>query len=198
MLSSNDIYKADYYFDGEKTDDYTQSPADGDGKFVFAGLEKSRFVNVADGYMFTVPSGNVSLDLSLAEYRSQIITDDSIISVSCEDQNPYGNTANGWNTYLTEWITIRLDSVDFLSANNLMRTSQPETTTELIEGYEVIIHNVFIKLPKEIERPYYNIAIIRKNGEYVKFTLVVMKSKEKSSDVFKNMIKSFLMMSSSL
>ncbi len=191
LSSAEDIYNADYYFNGAKTDDYSVSPADGDGKFVFRGLENSRFVNVADGYMFTVPSNDVKLDLSLAEYRSQVITDKSVITVSCEDQNPYGNTPDGWNTYLTEWITVKLDSIDFLSANNIMRTSQPETTTDLIEGYEVIIHNVFIKLSTKIEYPYYNIAIIRKNGEYVKFNLVVMKSTEKSTDSFKKMLKSF-------
>lgn len=191
LTSADDIYKADYYFNGVKTDDYAVSPADGDGKYVFSGLESSRFVNVADGYMFTVPASDVSLDLSLAEYRSQIITDSSVISVSCEDQNPYGNNQNGWNTYLTEWLTVKIDNLDFLSANNIMRTSQVETSSDIIEGYEVIIHSLFIKLPKDIEHPYYNIAVIRKNGEYVKFTLVVMKSKEKANDEFKKMIKSF-------
>ena len=48
LSSTDDIYKADYYFNGVKTDDYSVSPADGDGKYVFSGLENSRFVNVTD------------------------------------------------------------------------------------------------------------------------------------------------------
>ena len=58
--SAADIYKADYYFDGALINDYSKNHKDGDTRFVFRGLENSRVVNFADGYMLTVPSAEVS------------------------------------------------------------------------------------------------------------------------------------------
>ena len=189
--SAADIYKADYYFDGALINDYSKNHKDGDTRFVFRGLENSRVVNFADGYMLTVPSADVTCDLSLGEFRTKIITDNSVINISYEDQNPYyKNGAKGWETYLTEWLVPRIDDIEFLSANNIMRTSRKETLTDEIEGYEVIEYHMFIKLSKEIEYPYYNIAIIRKADQYKDCILVVMKSREKATDEFKAMIKS--------
>ena len=191
LASPEDIYGADYYFDGALISDYSKDYKSGDSRFVFRGLESSRVVNFADGYMLTVPSAQVECDLSLGEFRTKIITDKSIINISYEDQNPYyKNGAKGWETYLTEWLVPHVDDLEFLNANNIMRTSRKEVLTDVLEGYEIIEYHLFIKISKAIEYPYYNIAIIRKADQYKDCTLVVMKSKEKSTDSFKNMIAS--------
>jgi beta-mannanase len=48
-----------------------------------------------------------------------------------------------------------------------------------------------IKNPGHIEYPFYNIAIIRPVSEYVKFFLLVMKSKSNSNNDFSDTVKSF-------
>ncbi|MDD4124713.1 MAG: hypothetical protein PHW77_03150 [Eubacteriales bacterium] len=190
LASAQDIYNAKYYYNGGQNDNYSQDPAEGDAKFIFCGKEAARFVNVADGYMITIPVSEVTGDFSLSENRSKLFADDAVITISKEDQNPYPNTADGWDIYFTEWLTARIGDLNFLSANNIMRTTQSKTYTDLIEGYEVTEYDMYIKLPKEIERPYYNIAIIRKNGDYKNCYLVVMKSAAKVNDKFNAMIGS--------
>ncbi len=188
--SAQDIFDAKYYFDGGVISNYAQDPSAGDAKYIFNGENASRFVNVADGYMMTLPYPDVSGDFSLSENRCKLTGGDAVIAISKEDQSPYGNTAEGWNIYLTEWLNIRIADLNFLAANNIMRTTQSKTHTDLIDGYEVIEYDMFIKLPKEIERPYYNIAIIKKPDDYINFYLVVMKSTAKVNDQFRAMIGS--------
>ncbi|MEG1743217.1 MAG: hypothetical protein RR246_03525, partial [Clostridia bacterium] len=104
---------------------------------------------------------------------------------------PYGNTEKSWNIYLTEWLNRYINDLGFLSANNIMRTRKAETHTDFLPGYTVMFYDMFIKLSKQIEYPYYNIAIIRKDGVYDKFFLLVMKSKDKSNDEFDSIVRSF-------
>lgn len=191
ISSANDIYSAKYYFDGALTDEYDKAPDSGDAKFILSGKIGTRFVNVAEGYMFTIPEPLVEGDFTLSENRSRLFAGDAVISVSKEDQSPYGNNADGWEIYLTEWLNRLIGDISFLSANNIMRTSQSKTYTDLIPGYEVMEYNMYIKLSGDIERPYYNIAIIKEVGEYVTFYLVVMKTKSKVNDDFTKMISSF-------
>ncbi|MGI6716558.1 MAG: glycoside hydrolase family 26 protein [Eubacteriales bacterium] len=185
-----DIYNAKYYFDNALLSDFSKNPAEGDAKYILGGRDFSRFVNVADGYMITVPGGNATGDFTLSENRARIYSDDKVISISKEDQSPYPNTPEGWEIYFTEWLTMRIADLQFLSENNIMRTTATKTHTDLIEGYEVVEYDMFIRLSKNIEYPYYNIAVIRKDGEYKKFHLVVMKSKGKYIDEFRQMIAS--------
>ncbi len=190
LATPDDIYGADYYFDGALTGDYSKDYKSGDSRFVFRGAENSRVVNFADGYMLTVPSADVTCDLSIGEFRTKILMPGSVINISYENQNPYTNGADGWDIYLREWLVPRIDDIEFLNANNIMRTSRKEVLTDVIEGYEIIEYHMFIKLSKAIELPYYNIAIIRKADQYTDCIVVVMKSAEKSTDKFKSMIAS--------
>ena len=122
--SPDDIYGADYYFDGALISDYSRDHKSGDSRFVFRGKENSRVVNFADGYMLTVPYADVACDLSLGEFRTKLVTSEAVINITYEDQNPYyKNGASGWETYLTEWLVPRIDDLDFLNANNIMRSS---------------------------------------------------------------------------
>ncbi|MBO7549128.1 MAG: hypothetical protein J6T77_04085 [Clostridia bacterium] len=189
--SPDDIYGADYYFDGALTNDYSKDYKSGDSRFVFRGKENSRVVNFADGYMLTVPYADVACDLSLGEFRTKLVTSEAVINITYEDQNPYyKNGKSGWETYLTEWLVPRIDDLDFLNANNIMRSSRKEVLTDVIDGYEIIEYHMFIKQSKNIEHPYYNIAIIRKADQYKDCILVVMKSKNKATEQFQGMIAS--------
>lgn len=191
IASANDVYSLKYYFDGELINDYSVEPASGDGKYIFGGEQSSRFVNVSEGYMLTLPSSEVNGNFTLAEFRVQLETDMSVVTISTENQNPYGNTQKGWQIYLDEWIKMRFDDINFLSENNIMRTRKNQIYTDVIEGYEILTYSLFIKLSKEIERPHYNIAIIRKNNDYINFYLVVMKSKENCNESFDTMLSTF-------
>lgn len=191
LNGAGDVYDARYYFDGVRIDDYAKSPAEGDGKYLFAGKEGARIVNHADGYLFSFPGSDIDADFSLSDYRTKYFNGASVLTVTKEDQNPYGNNPDSWETYRTEWLTSYLDREDFLTANKISRTSPVTTYTDLLEGYEVTVYNLFIRLSAGIERPYYNIAIIRREGEYVEFFLLVMKSVEESSDAFLKIVGSF-------
>ena len=153
LNSVEDVYDARYYLDGVRIDDYAKSPADGDGKYVLAGKEGARIVNHADGYMLSFPGSDVTADFSISDFRCKYKNGSSVLTVTMEDQNPYGNNENGWNIYRTEWLTRHIDSVDFLNANRLSRTGPVETYTDLLEGYEVTIYNMFIRLSGKIEMP---------------------------------------------
>lgn len=190
LSSPEDVYKAKYYFDNTLLTDYSKSPAEGDAKYIFSGKEYSRFVNVADGYMISVPRKDINGDFTLSENRARVYSEDVVISISKEDQSPYPNNPDGWNIYFTEWLTMRIADLNFLSENNIIRTTMSKTHTDLLEGYEVVEYDMNIRLSKQIEFPYYSIAVIRKNGEYRKFHLVVMKSKEKMVNEFRQMIAS--------
>lgn len=191
LNSAEDVYDARYYFDGVRTDEYAKSPADGDAKYVFAGKDGARIVNHADGYLLSFPGNAVDVDFSISDYRTKYSNGASVLTVTKEDQNPYGNTEAGWETYRTEWLTYYLDNANFYTENKINRTSAVKTYTDLLEGYEVTIYNLFIRLSAKIEMPYYNIAIIKKEGEYVEFFLLVMKSTEQSDDAFFEIVSSF-------
>ena len=188
---ADDVYNLTVYNNGEATTDFDVEPASGDVKYVFGGKENTRIINYADGYMLSFPGAEIETNLKLAELRVQYKNETSILTLSKETSNPYGNTENGWNIYLTEWLNRFIDNVDFLAANSINRTRQAATYEDFLPGYTVMFYDMFIRLSKQIERPYYNIAIVRENGVYDKFWLFVMKSTEKSEDAFDRIVKSF-------
>lgn len=188
---ADDVYNLTVYNKGEATTDFDIEPASGDVKYTFGGKENTRIVNYADGYMLSFPGANIETNLKLAELRVQYKNGNNILTLSKETSNPYGNTESGWNTYLTEWLNRFIDNADFLAANSINRTRQAATYDDFLPGYTVMFYDMFIRLSKQIERPYYNIAIVRENGVYDKFWLFVMKSTEKSEDVFDRIVKSF-------
>ena len=162
------------YNKGEVTTDLDTEPASGDVKYVFGGKENTRIINYADGYMLSFPGAEIETNLKLAELRVQYKNENSILTLSKETSNPYGNTESGWNTYLTEWLNRFIDNADFLAANSINRTRKAATYEDFLPGYTVMFYDMFIRLSKQIERPYYNIAIVRENGVYDKFWNRVM------------------------
>lgn len=189
--SADDIYNARLFLNGKASDNYSVDPSTGDVKLLFSGLENTRIINYADGYMLSVPGNDINTDFSLSTLRCKYTNETSMLTVTKESSNPYGNNERGWEIYLTEWLNRFIADLNFLSANNIMRTRQAKTYTDYLPGYTVMFYDMFIKLSKQIEKPYYNIAVVRKDGEYNTFFLFVMKSTDKQNDNFDAIIKSF-------
>ncbi len=191
IKSADDVYDLRVFKNGVVTDDVTVDPSSGDVKYFFGGADATRVVNFADGYTFSFSGSDIEPNLKLSELRVQYQNEKSILTLTKETSNPYGNTERGWNIYLTEWLNRYINDTEFLSANYINRTRKAEVYTDFLPGYTVMFYDMFIRLSKQIERPYYNIAIVRKDGEYEKFYLFVMKSTEKLNDEFDAIVKSF-------
>lgn len=189
--TADDVMNLRVFNNGLITDDVSVDPASGDVKYLFGGTEATRIVNFADGYTFSFPGADIEANLKLAALRVQYKNEKSILTLTKETSNPYGNTEHGWNIYLTEWINRFIGDSEFLSVNYINRTRKHEVYTDFLPGYTVMFYDMFIRLSKQIERPYYNIAIVRKDGEYEEFFLFVMKSTEKSNEEFDAIVKSF-------
>ena len=190
--SADTIYGFDFYKNRELSSDDASALGVEDYKYIFFGENNSRIVNISDGYAVTLPDIDFEPDYSLSGYRSRYKTDDYLLTISSENKNPYSKDENGWNIYLTEWLNRFINNNGFLSANSIRRTKKVQETTELIEGYTVITYNLGFIFSKNFEYPYYDIAVVRKNDEYVQFYLFVMKSKTMDVDRFENIVKSFV------
>lgn len=162
-----------------------------DIKYEFVSEDKLRFVNSSDGYAVTFPSKDVEIDYSLSKYRVQAKYNDTVLTISYEHSNPYGNSKISWFTYKTEWITRYIDNEKYLKDNNLEYSSSVITSTDIINGYEVITYPIHIKDSKDIEYPYYNISIVRQEKEYIDFYLFVSKSTSDQTIAHQEMLKSF-------
>lgn len=185
------VQSSAYYLDRRKVTDYAVSSTSRDGKSIFYRNGKARIANLSDGYVFTLPFDDFQADYSLSALRSRYESDTFVLNVSKESKNPYGNNAGSWNTYLTEWLNRYVASDSFLSANGLSRTHAAATSTTLLPGYTVMTYDIMIGDAQDVEMPYYNIAIIRKSTEYVKFHLFVMKSTTDQHAAMQTVIKSF-------
>ena len=185
------VYSLGVFADGKSLG----SVASAEGKdlrYLFGGDGYTRAVNLPEGYCLTLPGGKVQADFSLGALRSQYFTDEYCLTLTYEDQNPYGDHESGLELYLHEWLTEQFADTKFLAENNLRRTRQPITNdTEMFPGYSVTLHSITINLPLKIEMPYYNIAIVRPVETYEYFYLFVFKSVDEMHDAFDTMLKSF-------
>jgi len=161
-----------------------------DHKKIYNTTLYRRIVNYTDGYQMDVPFDWVE-DYSLAALRTQYENEHYTLSVSYEKKNPYGNTADGWNTYLTEWVNRFISSSSFLSANNLSYTRTPTNSSTIVPGYSVLQYDIVINDNSAIDKPYYSIAIVRPATEYVKFHLFVLKSDAPTATVMERLLRSF-------
>ncbi len=182
---------ADYYLDRYQVKDYTAPVGTRDGKKIFFRDGKARVVNTSDGYAFTLPFDDFKADYSLSALRSRYENDEFVLNVSKENGNPYGNTAGGWNTYLTEWLNRYVANNSFLSANDLSRSRISTTSTKTLEGYTIVTYDIVIDNAGNIAMPYYSIAIVRKSTDYINFHLFVMKSTTKQTATMDAIVKSF-------
>ncbi|HBL83333.1 MAG: hypothetical protein A2Y17_05405 [Clostridiales bacterium GWF2_38_85] len=191
FANASTIYGFDFYKNRQLSNDDAKDLAEDDYKYIFFGENNSRVVNLTDGYAITLPTTEFTTDYSLSALRSRYYGDNFALTITKENKSPYGNTPEGWNIYLTEWVIRYIDSIDFLGANNLRRIRKKQELTDMIEGYTVIIYNMEFQLPTSYEYQNYDIAIVRKDDEYVEFYLFVMKSTERQYEKLDEILKSF-------
>lgn len=186
------VTKTACYFNGEKTETLPESDASGDAKQIFYNAQgKARVVNLADGYAVTLQTADFTPNYRFGAQRARYTSDRFVLNISREDKSPYGNTADGWKIYLTEWLNRYIADDGFLACNDISRTRAVKESTDILPGYTVLNYDMVIGHAGEIKMPYYNIAIIRKNDEYVQFYLLVMKSTDNADDIMDAMVRSF-------
>ena len=188
LTGPDSIYELSVYQNGNEVDSVIAPEASNDVRYLFAGESATRAVVPAEGYMLTLP-GVAEADFSLGKYRSQFKNEQYCLTVTYEDQNPYGDNKDGYDLYMREWLVEQIDDLDFLSKNQIMRT-RPVQEVE-VGDYTVKTYCMKINLGAQIQFPYYHIAIIRPTASYEYFYLFVMKSDEKMLAEFDTVIESF-------
>lgn len=192
FADASTIYGFDFYRNRQLNDNNPAEIGNDDCKYIFYGENKSRIVNFADGYAFTLPTKEFTVDYSLSALRNRYYGDNFALTISKENKSPYGNTETGWGIYRDEWLIRFIDDLSFMSANNLRRSRAKVESTEMLEGYTVMIYNMQFALKVDWKYQYYDIAIVRKNNVYDTFYLFVMKSSVKQVELLDSIVKSFV------
>lgn len=191
-IGENTIKSSKIFYDEGYLENYdTELSKRKDVKYEFMTETHTRFVNVADGYAVTFNDPEVKFDYSLSEYRVQATFNDSILTMSMEDSNPYTNSTSGWETYRDEWLIRYINNEKYLEDNNLEYLHP--TTKRILEssGYEVETFSILIKDNENISHPYYNISVIREVDSFIKFFLFVQKSATDAYEEHLNIVSSF-------
>ncbi len=184
------IYGFDLYRNGELSETDASKIDNDDCKYLFYGESDTRAVNLAEGYAMTLPTTSLTVDYSLGMLRTRYYGDNFLLTVTKENQNPYGNNENGWNIYFTEWIDRYIGSLEYLANNKLRYSRAKQENKDLLPGYTVYLYNIQFRLKIDYKYQNYDIAVVRKDGEYVQFYLFVMKSTEKQVELLDNIVKS--------
>lgn len=190
------------FSNGKYVGEFTTSSTRQDVKLELYGKSAVRFANVSNGYVFTLPFNEIEVDYEIAKYRTVINFGDSTLSVSFESSNPYTSLSTPWYTYASEWLMRHILNNDYISNNGLERTipmtykfskSNPYGDTTTKPGYDIYVFGVKIAKDKEnqIDKPYYNIAVIREKEDPKNFVLLVMKSKTEQSELMNKIVESY-------
>ena len=198
FADASSVYSLTAYSDGLAVEDYSSLPA-GDTRYLFGGSEKTRAVVMSEGYALTLPTANVTADFSLGALRSKYYGDGYVLTVSYEDQNPYGKRQgdkiivdeNGWKTYFDEWLVRYFVNNDFLLENSIRRTRAIGETTELLEGYVVNYYDMQINVAAKMEYDCYSIAVVRPADSYQYFWFFVLKSGDPMFEEMDSIVASF-------
>jgi len=159
------------------------------------------FINLADGYRFKMPYKPSKIDYKIAKNRIQMEVGDSILTVSNENKNPYLKQDDAWYIYGYEWLMCHLLNEDYINNNGLERITpnkyeftkeHPYGDLKFKEGFDCYFFDIKIKDDNNmIERPYYNIGIVKVKDDASNFNLFVLKSKENRADLIKEIITNF-------
>ncbi len=187
---ANGVYTLKAYENGKLVENPAAIPG-GDARILFSTKEKTRVAVLSEGYALTLPSAEVDADFSLGKLRSRYFAEDYVLTVTYEDQNPYGDNAKGFATYFDEWVVRYLENLDFLSANNIRRTRMIGVTEELLPGFTVNYYDMQINLGSKIKYDCYSIAIVRPTESYDHFWLFVLKSDQPRYETLDSVIASF-------
>ncbi|MBQ9414920.1 MAG: hypothetical protein IJU16_07335 [Clostridia bacterium] len=183
--------KTIYYQNGEAVEKSAFSPDTGDAKTIAYENGRARVTNYPDGYAVTLPTDDFEPDFRLSSLRMRYVSPHYVLNASMEDKSPYDNDREGWNTYLTEWVTRYIANDEFLACNEISRLRSAIESTEMLEGYTVIRHDVKIEGLEAEQMPYHHVAIVRKNDEYVRFYLFNLKAPADLSAEVDEMVRSF-------
>ncbi|MCL2546672.1 MAG: glycoside hydrolase family 26 protein [Oscillospiraceae bacterium] len=192
--SAADVVGLTAYWNREaRTERVPRNIGDNDVSFMLDNGDVTRFVNMSDGYALTLPFGadDYEADLQFSGVRTKLRTDDRVITITHEERSPFGNDIEGWTRQYNEWLVRFIGHDGFLRSNRLQRL-RPIThqSSDIIDGFIVSLYDIYIPRNENIEMPYYNIAIIRAAGEYVRFLLIVQKATHNATDEFDAMIAS--------
>ncbi len=195
--NANSVFKLSAYSNGVITDKYDSIP-EGDTRFLFEGKDNTRVAVLSEGYSLTLPGKNVTADFSLGALRSKYKTDKYVLTVSYEDQNPYGDNENGFSIYFKEWLTRYLDAevsdrdvMGFYGSNKMSFGRPASVNTTHLPGYTVNYYHTKFRVSTKMEYDNYSIAVVRPTDNYEYFWLFVLKSKGEMYDETENIVKSF-------
>lgn len=205
---SSDLTGGRFMVNGKYVATFTKTNSRYDMKFELYNKSNVRIVNLSGGVAYTLPATEIDVDYTIAKYRTVISFEDSILSSSVESSNPYTANANPWYDYSYEWLLCHLLNEDYYENQNLMllkgtdcnydRNSAThnygDTTTK--PGFDIYRFDIVINDNKQIERPYYNIAVVRQVGDEKYFNLFVMKSKSNKSAVMDELVQSMTLFKS--
>lgn len=195
---------ARFFVNGEYASEFTETNSRQDVKMELFNDTSVRMVNLSGGITYTLPSTDIAVDYTIAKYRTSVTFDDSILSVSVESSNPYMNDATPWYIYSTEWLLRHLLNDDYYEKQDLTLLKATETNfnressdhnygdTVTKEGFDLYRYDIQINDDNaNVERPFYNIAVIRKIGDEKNFSLFVMKSESNKSEVMDDIVQSY-------
>ncbi len=191
---SESIGRVECYCNGALVRDGDREIGDNDDVkqiFYHRTRDCARVVSLADGNVFTLPTADFTPDFRLSAQRSRYTADSFILNVSREDKSPYGNTEKGWNIYLSEWLNRYIADDGFLSCNRISRTRSPIISDRILPGFTVMQYDLVLEDAREISFPYYHIAIVRRNNEFSRFTLLMMKSAVNAEKMMDGIVRSF-------
>lgn len=193
LTGPGEVYLMSVYQNGNETGENPAPEAETDVRYLFAGTEATRAVVPAEGYCVTLP-GYAKADYSLGKFRSQYSTKDYVLTLTYEDQNPYGKqnghtTKDGYDLYMREWLVEQIDDANFLSNNSIMRTRKVEEAE--VGDYTVKTYCMQLNLASKMEYSFYQIAILHPTDNYDYFYLFVMKSRTKMLDEIDSIVASF-------
>lgn len=206
--SASDLTGGRYNVNGKYVKEFKSVNSRYDMKFELYNKNSVRIVNLSGGVCYTLPSTEIEVDYTIAKYRTVIKFDDSILSSSVESSNPYTSNPTPWAIYGDEWLLRHLMSDKYYQKQNLTLLkgtdckfsmsakdhNYGDTTTK--PGFDIYRFDVEINDAENIERPFYNIAVVRKIGDEKNFNLFVMKSKTNKSDVMDKLVASMNLFSS--
>lgn len=205
IAAASDVDKAAIFVNGEYVKTFTEMTSRKDVKMELVSGNHTRIVNVSTGIAYTLPTNTLESDYTIANLRTQYTYDDVILTVSCESSNPYLNTSDPWGIYAGEWLLPHIDD-DVYCANNgitvLNKTQDVYVNKEarrvghgdltVKPGYDIYTYALQIQDDTgNVERPFYNVAVIKEVNDDKVFTLMVMKSKSDKSEEMNKIIAGY-------
>lgn len=207
--SAGDIKSAKFFIDGKYVSSFTAFQNEQDVKMELTGKKGVRMVNVSGGMAFTLPVKEVETDYTIPKLRVRYAFDDSVLAASIQSNNPYDadesspfHRENPWFIYGYEWLIRFINDDRFIANCGLTRlngTKSYKFTEEhtygdltIKEGYDVYRYDVLINDETgNVERPYYNIAILREVHDASTFALFVLKSKSDKKEIIDAIVQSY-------